>query len=143
MSVSNVLFYIKRPIRFHLVPLVLTLHIAPLLRTATTNSLSLSSSIAVPSLLFPTPSLALPSLYRRGTTFLPSIGTFRLALALPSSGPRGALRCSASQSGRGVATSRERVCFPRAGPTWWRLWENSHAADYAARRRRRCRRRRR
>lgn len=30
---------------------------------------------------------------------------------------------------RGVATSRERVCFPRVGPTWWRLWENSHAAD--------------
>jgi len=23
-------------------------------------------------------------------------------------------------------------CFPRAEPTWWRLWENSHAADYAA-----------
>lgn len=48
-------------------------------------------------------------------------------------------RYSASQSGRGVATSRERVCFPRAGPTWWRLWENSHAADYATRRRRRRR----
>lgn len=37
------------------------------------------------------------------------------------------LQRSASQSGRGVATSRERVC---AGwPTWWRLWENSHVAD--------------
>lgn len=94
-SVSNVLSSVKRPIYFHLAPLsCISLSPSPALSEQPSVSFFLHrvpfSSYATKPLFSHSP------FFNYGTTFLPSIGIFRLALTRPPSGPQGAL-CSVSQ----------------------------------------------
>lgn len=119
--------YKTYPVRFYLAPFMLSLiQIVSLFRaTRVTDHLFLPPSprSLLPVCISRSPlSLFLLSL-SACTTFLPSIGTFRLALSssplvtpplLLAHKARSTMQCLSASSARGVATSRERVCVPQA-----------------------------
>lgn len=129
-SVSNVLSSVKRPIYFHLAPLVLA-----------RRSLSLSEQPSAVSFFLhrvPFSSYATEPLFSRSPFFnRPWYHLPPFNWDLPSRSNPPSLwptrRCSASQPRpRCGNIARAGVLPALARSTWWRLWENSHAADDGA-----------